>query len=267
MRTRTLFFIAIFAFSGCGGSVSNNSDKGGSPDSSNANKPLALIYKGLGSCSADQGDAGINGYGCSEASADVATAAGFQYQFIGPNDLDNNSTPAQVAAIFQNAKVWIQPGGYANVAAYTMSDRLQTEIVNFVSKGGGYVGFCAGAFMATDTFGIFSGSTALYGYSAIRADLTYTFESVKWNGVNRSIYFEGGPYFYGYDQTAEVIATYNDSGDTAAVRSTYGSGRVFLTGPHVEAPAIWSQENGIQDPDGSDIDLGVQMLKWASGLP
>jgi hypothetical protein len=237
-------------------------------------KPLALIYKGPGSCSLDQGDAGIHGYGCSEAAADVATAAGFQFKYVGPTDLPENATADQVTALFGNAKVWMQPGGIAETAFFAMTTKLRTEIVNFVSNGGGYVGFCAGAFMATGNigdsryagFGIFPGYTSAYNYTTIKPDLTYTFESVTWEGAQRSIYFEGGPYLYDYGKDAEVMATFNDTGDTASARAAYGKGRVWISGPHPEAPQIWSQEDGITDPDGSDIALGADMVRWAGSL-
>ncbi len=96
-------------------------------------EPVALIYQGPGSCSVEEGDAGTTGYGCSEAASDVAVAAGFQVKFVGPTDLPENATPDQVAALFQNAKVWIQPGGIAETAFFSMTEKLRTEIVNFVS--------------------------------------------------------------------------------------------------------------------------------------
>ena len=238
----------------------------GSPTPAGPLAPLALIYKGLGSCSAAEGDAGIHGYGCSEAASDAATAAGFQYKFVGPTDLPENASPAQVSALFSNAKVWIQPGGVSNEGYSAMTAKLKSEIVNFVFHGGGYVGICAGAFLATDWIYIFPGLSSLYDYETVRDDLGYGLLNVTWSGKKRVIYFEGGPYFYNLAPTVEVMATFDDSGDAAAVRAPYGSGRVYLSGPHPEAPQIWSQEDGITDPDGSDLDLAAGMISWAAGI-
>jgi len=227
------------------------------------NQPLALIYKGPGSCSLDQGDAGASGYGCSEASADVVTAAGFRYSYVGPND-----SPS-----FADASVWIQPGGVAVTAYFAMAPALRQQIVNFVSGGGGYVGFCAGAYLATSRigqtrysgFGIFPGSTAPYSYSVFRNDVEYGLLSVLWNGIKRILYFEGGPYLYGQGQNAEIIARFND-GLAAAGRATYGKGRVYISGPHPEAPEVWTREDGIANPDGSSLDIATDMIRWTAGL-
>jgi len=225
-------------------------------------RPLALIYKGPGSCSLDQGDAGESGYGCSEAASDAATLAGFRFQFVGPRDLAESASSDQVQALFGNAKVWIQPGGVSNTAYYAMTAKLRQSIVQFVKDGGGYVGFCAGAFLAADWFYIFPGSAHAYRYNPIRSDLTYAFLNLNWNGQKRSVYFEGGPYLSNLGSTAEVTARF-DTGYIAAARAPYGKGRVYISGPHPEAPQIWSQEDGMSDPDGSDLDLAASMITWA----
>jgi|GEM_PF-413147 len=244
----------------------SNAQTGEPSDESSDDRPLALIYKGPGSCSLDQGDAGESGYGCSEAASDAATLAGFRFQFVGPRDLAENATADQVQALFGNAKVWIQPGGVSNTAYYAMTAKLRKSIVQFVKDGGGYVGFCAGAFLAADWFYIFPGSAHAYGYSPIRSDLTYAFLNVDWNGQKRSIYFEGGPYLSNLGSTAEVTARFS-TGYVAAARAPYGKGRVYISGPHPEAPQIWSQEDGMSDPDGSDLDLAASMITWAGSLP
>src|SRR3954469_5099579 len=80
--------------------------------------PLALVYKGWGSCNAEEGDAGASGTGCSEVAAEVATKAGFRVKFVGGDALADNATPDQVKAVFEDAQVWIQPGGVAVTAFF-----------------------------------------------------------------------------------------------------------------------------------------------------
>ena len=136
-------------------------------------------------------------------------------------------------------------------------------------------GFCAGAYMATSRIGktrwaglgIFPGVSAPYGTTLERYDVDYSLEPLTWNGVARTVYYEGGPYLYGFNYPgsgAEEVAKY-DTGATAAARATYGKGRVFISGPHPEAPAVWTEEDGIHDPDGNDWSLAIDMVKWASG--
>jgi hypothetical protein len=238
-----------------------------SSGSSGSSKPIALIYKGPGSCSVADGDAGITGYGCSEAACDVATVAGYQCQYVGPTDLSNSATAAQVSAIFGSAKVWIQPGGYADEAYNAMTTKLRSSIVSFVSSGGGYVGFCAGAFLAASGFNIFPGDADLYSYQDIGTseDEDYNYLPIKWGTTTRDIYFEGGPYFHNLSSAVEVMATFGTSSTVAAARVAYGLGRVYVSGPHPEAPAVWGTEDGNNDPDGNDYAIGAQMVQWAGG--
>jgi glutamine amidotransferase-like uncharacterized protein len=224
--------------------------------------PVALIYKGEGSCEE----------GCSDAAAEVAIKAGFRPRFVGPMDLNHDSSASDEVALFQDAKVWIQPGGVAVTAFFAMSPALREAIRSFVAAGGGYVGFCAGAFMATRRIGssryaglgILPGSTAPYFLKPLTPELGYSLPRVQWGGLARQVFFEGGPYFYGYGSEAETVASYA-SGYAAAIRAHFGRGRVFVSGPHPEAPLSWTEEDGVLDPDGVDQDLAIHMVEWASG--
>jgi glutamine amidotransferase-like uncharacterized protein len=215
----------------------------------------ALVYKGPGSCDED----------CSAAAALVAQMAGLNPVFVGPTD----SNPK----LFANAVVWIQPGGESRTVGRNMSEELKNEIRSFVHGGGAYVGFCAGGFYATERIGelkdpglgLIPGSTALYEKIDTDAGLL----ELNWAGKPRGLYWEGGPAFYpptDGSAPAEVMATYPD-GTAAAVRAAYGSGRVYVTGVHPEAPQWWRDYYKLQDPDGLDYDLAVGMIRWAARLP
>jgi hypothetical protein len=95
-------------------------------------KNIALIYKGEGSCIED----------CSESAALVAEWAGLVPVYVSPNEVD--------LKIFDKAAIWIQPGGESLIVSDAMSADLKRAVREFVEKGGGYVGFCAGAFFADD---------------------------------------------------------------------------------------------------------------------
>jgi glutamine amidotransferase-like uncharacterized protein len=206
----------------------------------------ALIYKGTGSCSED----------CSEAFWNLAKDAGFDPVYVGPE--------APKADTFTDAAVWIQPGGYASTAMKAMSTQLKTAIKTFVQNGGGYVGYCAGAFVATakvgttstSGLGIFPGNTQLYG-SGI--DL----KKVTWNGSTRYLYWEGGPFLKNLPNTVEKIATYSN-GAVGTARTAYGKGRVFITGLHPESPKWWKDDARMNDIDGDDFDLVAEMLHWVT---
>lgn len=208
--------------------------------------PKALVYNGAGACEE----------GCASAAFDSAAAAGFDPVYIG----DANTDPR----IFDGAAVWIQPGGHATQAMLAMSPQLKANLKNFIYHGGGYVGFCAGAFTATakvgttrtNGLGILPGRTVLYGSGV---DL----KKFTWNGSKRYLYWEGGPYFTSMPASVERISTY-PNGALGAVRAAYGRGRVFVAGMHPEAPQSWKDYAGVEDPDGDDLDLVAQMIHWVT---
>lgn len=208
--------------------------------------PKALVYNGAGACKDD----------CAKAAFDSAVQAGFDAVYVGDQETD--------PTIFNGASVWLQPGGYAGVAMNNMAPELKKNLKNFIYNGGGYVGFCAGAFVATSRvgttrvqgLGIISGSTKLYG-KGIRMFKTL------WQGSERYLYWEGGPYFRNMPDTVEQTGAY-PNGANAAVRTTYGKGRVWVTGLHPESPQWWKDESGYADVDGDDRDLVTRMLHWVT---
>lgn len=237
-------------------------DVHGAPFSSSGGG-IALVYNGPGACPED----------CATSAAASAAGAGLQVRIVGPQILTDQSTNEQVAALFQDVKVWVQPGGQSSAANEAMSARLKSAIVDFVRSGGGYVGYCAGAFLSTPVIGsrgipglgLFPGKTWPYTPPPARPGLGFSIEKVKWEGKERHVYFEGGPYLYDLDPSVEVMATYRD-GWVAAARAEVGLGRIYISGPHPEAPVWWARADHVRDPDGTDRDLAVKMVKWASRL-
>ena len=217
---------------------------------------VALVYRGPGACED----------GCWQAAAAAAERTGLQVQFVGPEEKD--------PALFVGPKIWIQPGGKSSTASKAMIPDLKQNLRSFVSSGGGYVGFCAGGFIATqfiadrgvEGFGILPGRNALYSDSHTNdhdpAQLT-----IHWNGKDRDMYWEGGPYFIlepsdPFTHLVEITATYPD-GRPASVRTQFGAGRVYVTGVHPEAPPDWRWDGHLTDSDGVDYDLSEEMIQWA----
>lgn len=224
---------------------------------------LALVYKGAGTCAK----------GCAEAAAYVARRAGFETRYVG-----EEAVPADV---MERAKVWIQPGGRVETQELAMKPELKRQILDFVRAGGGYVGFCAGAFLAADTFGwlqkdgsrfdrpglgLFRGKGRLYQPQKTSAEVLPVYlggEKV------RSVYWELGSYFQERDlsSAAQPLAYYDRAGrQVAALRSVLGAGRVSVTGYHPEAPSLWRKLFGLFDPDGVDYDEAEAMIRWAAGV-
>jgi glutamine amidotransferase-like uncharacterized protein len=219
-------------------------------------KPLALVYKGPGACPEQ----------CSESAALMAELQGFETVMVGPGKPDS--------ALFARAELYIQPGGLGYVVADSMAPEMKTAIREFVASGKAYVGFCAGGFFATETFGKVKfrvGLGLLPGHSLMTLQFGENVEvalaKMIWNGKPRTLYWETGPYF---DETTtrdpgvEKLATYPD-GTVATLRAPFGKGRVIVTGVHPEAPQSWFVGDTKNDPDGLDWDLAREMIAWATG--
>lgn len=226
-----------------------------------SNAPIALVYSGPGACAED----------CVTGAAAAAKAAGFTPKLVGPQALTSASTSDQVRALFENARVWVQPGGKSRIVAQNMNPRLKAELVSFVRTGGGYVGFCAGAFLSTpiigstgvEGLGLLPGKTWPYDPAPARPGLSFSMLKLDWQGSHRYVYFEGGPYLFDLDPSVEVTSRYAD-GAIAAARASVGLGRIYVSGPHPEAPLWWAQVDRVADPDGSDQVLAVEMIRWAA---
>lgn len=207
-----------------------------------AHARLALVFGGEGTENYDR-------TGSLAAAVDSARAAGFQVQIV------TDRLPEETLA---KADVWIQPGGTNFNQAYDMQRTgLFEQVKEFVAGGGGYVGFCAGAFMAQSNgslgLGLLPGMATRYSKGAFKAEIV-------WKGRTRFVHFENGPRL---QQIAgiEVFANYASNGTAAAGRGRYGLGKVVVSGVHPEALGDWWPT---QDPDGLDTDLAVDMIHEAA---
>ncbi len=221
------------------------------PAETSTNK-IALVYSGTGICAED----------CASAAAYAATLAGFTPKLIVGNSLPETATADDVAAFFKDVAVWIEPGGYATNSLQGMTAKLQTSLVDFIKNGGGYVGFCAGAFMATTQIG----TTGVAGLGIFPGNTTpfngQETEAITWDGQLEQMYWEGGPYMTNYGSTVVPVAYYPD-GTVAAARAQYGLGKVFLSGVHPEAPAWWSGKGSSSSVVGPDQSLAAEQMLWA----
>jgi glutamine amidotransferase-like uncharacterized protein len=210
--------------------------------SPSARAALALVYGGPGT-------ENYEANGSMAAAAQAARTAGFDVQIV-------TAMPPEES--WAGASVWIQPGGENFVQARDMKRTGVFERVKqFVASGGGYVGFCAGAFMAQSDnslgLGLVPGQAYRYSKGAFKA-------KVMWNGQLRYIHYENGPQLVP-EPGFRVFATYASNGAPAAGEGRYGAGRVVISGVHPEALPDWWPT---RDPDGPDVELAAQMIREAS---
>jgi len=207
----------------------------------------ALIYSGVGACKD----------GCVEAAAQVAIRAGLEVEYV---------KAAQIRPeIFKDAAVWIQPGGDAIQLSGAISATKKALISDFISRGGKYLGFCAGAFFADQKvddantvpgLGILPGVTQ--DYTKEKAPMILP---MIWKGQLRYVYFEEGAAIYPNNQGSHVnvVAVYENF-IPAVVTFKHGLGKAALSGVHPEAPSDWKAADQLNDPDGSDFDLSDDLM-------
>lgn len=206
-----------------------------------------MVYAGPGICKE----------GCANAAAQLARSAGMRVRFFRPEKSS--------IADLQYADVWIQPGGNAIEVTQSGSPDFLQGLREFVNRGGGYLGFCAGAFLADKWV---NDDHTVAGLDILGADTEDYVKStdpfmflVNWSGQWRHLYFQEGPYFKVEDLTrTRVVATYED-GKPAVLYSKFGHGKIAVSGPHPEAPEAWRKADGLSDNDGLDYDLALEMLR------
>ena len=212
----------------------------------------ALIYKGPGSCAE----------GCSESAAQMAQSMGMETRFVSPREIRPE--------IFKGVQLWIQPGGNAIEVSKALKPAQLETIRNFVSNGGGYVGFCAGAFLADSTVDDHGKVRGLGMLPVPSKDLDVDSRRygimlpVLWRGAGvRQVYFYGGASFEARPGAKMEVLAYYSNREIAALHSMFGRGNVVVAGFHPEAPDSWKTLTGMPDPDGLDWDLAAQMIKHA----
>lgn len=222
-----------------------------------ASRPLALVYKGQGSCGGSDD--------CSGAAAEVAIRAGYEIQYVSSSDVNED--------LFKDATVWIQPGGNAITVAKMLGHEKLQMIRDFIEAGGGYLGFCAGGFLADHTvddantiegLGIIPVETA--DFDGDKGD-NGTIIPIHWKGDLRDVFFNGGGYFkvpHAGKRGVRVMATY-ENGQVASIETKFGAGHVAVSGFHPEATDDWKSYAVGTDRDGSDLDIAEELFDWATG--
>jgi len=178
----------------------------------------------------------------------------------------------------RSARIVAFGGGWAPAAADALGESALAAVRSFVRKGGGFLGICAGAYLASSVVlwegKRSSGALSLFPGAAVGPDASlapwprFTLARVKLEGpfvslapLERSVFYWGGPSFESLPRSASVPLRYLPSGRPAAVCLPFGKGRVFLFGPHPEFDLTsnadglaWPESAGLRDPE-PDADL------------
>lgn len=154
----------------------------------------------------------------------------------------------------------IMGGGKAKSRLDTISQVEEDRLREAVEGGLGYLGHCAGAFMA-GTYGTWGLrlSPLAYDYPSFGAILTMSRHEMILEQKQQWILFYGGAELDGH---GEVIAEYRN-GQASIVQFRYGQGLVILTGGHPEVSQATISALGLSDPDGSDAELESVLIRAA----
>lgn len=232
-------------------------------------RPQALVYRGPATSE-----------GLPEAVAHLLESSPqrFEVRYVGPGeDIDVTSET------LKGVDVYAQPGGPGTYRSRRTSRRHSVESMNvctklrsadlddawtsvksyatpirdFVSRGGRYLGFCLGAYLAgrSPGFGLLpkkadTDSEIDQKHAQVTTDKD-TIIQVDWNWsagpsagqttAGRWIYFQEGAVIQGLkpSETCFILGRYSKSGGVAASLNKYGDGWVGLIGPHPEATQEW----------------------------
>ncbi len=221
------------------------------PSTAGGGGSYALIYDGP-----------VAATGATAAIASVAAQAGLPVKYV----VNIQDLPALLPA----AKVFIIGGTEDDlsplVAAFT--PKITAALKNYLQNGGRYLGICGGGYIASTGWEEYGQSFTSLGIIPARSGSFTGGEAdprilpVSWLGQTRQMYYQDGPVFY-LMPTAEqtrIIACYAD-GRVAAFISSYGRGRVAVSGTHPEATPSWIYGAANGGAWTSSVPLAVDLLQ------
>lgn len=263
-RISLIAFLGIFA-AACNGSpdstgaitagnipTDNSPTDSGSPTSPPAPQQRqyatdVLIFNGIGTASDD-----------TASIQQIVGSRGLTQKTVSSAQLN-----AMTAEDLRQYGVIVWPGGLAKTQNDSLTAEARQNVYEAVAEGGvGYVGFCAGAFIA-GSYGSWGLELAPFdfpyyylenqGYTKAMVNVTFA------DGSARDLIWYGGPELATFGQ---VLAKYPD-GTTAIAQDRVGKGLMILSGPHPEAPSSW--KSGLSDSDGTapDQDYAYQLIQAA----
>ncbi|CAF1141409.1 unnamed protein product [Adineta steineri] len=164
-------------------------------------------------------------------------------------------TSADITQLTIDYDVIIVPGGIAALYQKHLGEEGIASIRDFVANGGGYLGLCAGAYLASTNditgtknigIGLLPVRYSLYGSSAnIRANVTLN--DANTNVIFTTSYHNGAVYQFDQLSTnVTVLATITDTDSSNSkfheflvnkatiIAGMFGKGHVVLCGPHIE---------------------------------
>ncbi len=231
------------------------------PPKSQSGSKDVLLFNGTGVATSDW-----------QITEKLIAGEGWSYSLINSAEL-NAMSLEEIA----NHKLIVVPGGKGGNITKALTPEARLRLRQAVrDRGVGYVGFCAGAWIAVGPEAE-GDATAGYGVAVAKGsvlpsywpngDTSLTAAMVKVSfadGSSRQLVWWGGPSTP--EWTGGVIGRYR-TGEPAISQRWSGKGLVVISGPHPEAPPAWRLTAGT-DTDGMDYELAIAMMTSAmNGRP
>ncbi|WP_417745030.1 BPL-N domain-containing protein [Rosistilla oblonga] len=190
-------------------------------------------------------------------------------------------TPEEIQkGILEKFDVLIMPGGSGSKQAEKLGEEGREIVKTFVQSGGGYVGICAGSYLASSQYTwslgivnarVWDRSHWARGTGTVSLGLSPSGRNVlKSKASGLEVYYGQGPLLIPHDNPElpgyEVLATYETEiakkgapvgamvGTHAIVRTMFHDGRVLCFSPHPESP-------------GGPNSIMVEGIRWAGSKP
>lgn len=210
---------------------------------------------------------------------------GVTYERVSPLDVNTVNLKNYYDAIYF-------PGGDADYYNAAINQNGIQHIRELINEGGGYIGICAGAEFACDTFiwegveydyplDLFSGQ-AIGPIDIIAPWPNYTMTTITMNSKNPInqyepaseiiLYYGGSAFYPNSDFKIDTVATWDSyNNNLAIINFYYGNGRVLLLGPHpeIEEDSDRDSTDVAQElnDEGSDWPFLWSAVDWLLGYP
>ncbi|WP_116344413.1 BPL-N domain-containing protein [Blastopirellula marina] len=227
-----------------------------------------LIRVAIYSHSAENGE----GSGPTNLQRFLVAENGFESVVVSPNEIRSG--------VLNNFDVLVMPGGSASLQAKKLEDAGCEMVKNYVRDGGGYVGICAGSYLASAQYSwslgivnakVWDRSHWARGTGAVSLGLTSTgCDLLKSDKEHLDVYYGQGPLLVPHNDPQlpgyEVLATYRTEiakkgapvgamvGTHAIIRTMYDEGRVICFSPHPEK-------------SGGPNSIMMEGIRWAGSRP
>lgn len=194
---------------------------------------------------------------------------GFLCQRISPSEIRDGR--------LSDFDALVMPGGSGSLQAKKLEERGRAAVQDFVRKGGGYIGICAGSYLASSHYDwsldlvnarVWDRSHWARGQGTVTLGITSPGQQVlNTDSTEVDVYYGQGPLLVpdndpdlpGYEVLARYVSEVAEkgaqpgamSGTHAIIRSVFGAGRVICFSPHPEK---------LDGPNG----LMLHGVRWAA---